>query len=381
MADAPSNPAAPQDPGLMATGMFVPPTAGASPGSTPAPAAGGLGAVPGGPPAVAASSEPGSATGRMSQAAVLLARKALIPIYGTIVRCPRCGTRLQDASVKQCPHCGVDPGSADAAAMLVPQGSLVSELFRGASYVPRGAWRILVSPKLWLVALVPFVFNVAFMYGMWKLTEVFVVDWFDTHTSVQALQDWNGLFWGFLALVLKMLGLIVHWLSFIMVPLFAAWLMTTAPFRVIFAAMSTLVGGRTEQLALQPPTRPVEPFDLGKFQAALVISIVDAMLLALLEAVLYLVLSPIAVIPFVGTFLWFVFPRALFAALDQSDPSFCRKGYYTREKIALWRERPWRFLGFGLSFFLLLVIPIVNAFVFPVVAAGGALLYLELDRK
>jgi uncharacterized protein involved in cysteine biosynthesis len=52
-----------------------------------------------------------------------------------------------------------------------------------------------------------------------------------------------------------------------------------------------------------------------------------------------------------------------------------------REKIALWRERPWRFFGFGLAFFFRLTIPFVNAIIFPVVAAGGAMLYLELDRK
>ena len=367
MAEAQNSPPAPNDPGLAATGMYAAqPPAGAAPAASVAPE-----------PAPAPL---GTAASGLPQTAVLLARKALVPIFGAIVRCPRCGTRIQDASVKVCPHCGVDPSSAEAAAMLVPRGSVTRELLRGAAYVPRGAWRILVTPKLWLVSLVPFIFNIAFMYGMWKLADVFVVDWFDRHTSIEAFENWHG-FWAFAAFVLRFLGALVHVGAIIMVPICAAWLMTTPPFRVIFAAMSTLVGGRTEQLVLQPPGKPVAPFNLGAFQAALVIAIVDALLLALLEALLYVLLSPIAIIPIIGTFLWFVFPRALFAAFDQSDPSFCRKGYYTREKIALWRERPWRFFGFGLSFFFLLTLPFVNAFVFPVVAAGGALLYLELDRK
>jgi uncharacterized protein involved in cysteine biosynthesis len=322
-----------------------------------------------------------SGAASVDQAAVLRARKALIPLVGNAPpRCPRCGTRLAADAAKQCPHCGVDPASAEAAAMLVPAGGVVGELLRGASYVPRGLWKIVSTPRLWAVSALPMLLSIAFTIGTFLLLKQSLLDWFESHTGAEPYKDWHGI-WAFGAIVFRFLCNLVYYLSFVMIPLVLAWILTTPPFRAIFAATSTLVGGRTEQLVLETPTRKAEPFNLGAFQASLAIAVVDALLLALLEGVLYVVLSPIAVVPVVGTLLWFLLPRAIFAAFDQSDPSFCRKNYYMREKIALWRERPWRFFGFGCAFFFLLTIPFVNALVFPVVAAGGALLYLELDRK
>jgi uncharacterized protein involved in cysteine biosynthesis len=94
-----------------------------------------------------------------------------------------------------------------------------------------------------------------------------------------------------------------------------------------------------------------------------------------------LLLLPANFIPVVGNLFWGVFLPASFASMDYTDLNLVRRGYTTREKIQLWRTYQWRFFGYGLSFFFLITIPLLNAFVIPAAAAGGALLYLELDRK
>jgi len=58
-----------------------------------------------------------------------------------------------------------------------------------------------------------------------------------------------------------------------------------------------------------------------------------------------------------------------------------RRAYSTREKWRLWKLHQWRLLGYGCSFCFLIAIPVVNIFVIPAACAGGAILFLELDRK
>ncbi len=309
-----------------------------------------------------------------------LARRALVPIVPNAgPRCPRCGNRLAEAGTKSCSRCLVDPSSPEAAAMLVQEGTALREFFRGAAYVPRGLMTILARPRLWPVAALPFLLNIVIFvlvtYAGLALIKTFSLQYSDA----KALSDWTG-WWTVAAYIIKFLAYISYYLGFVMVPLLTAWAMSAFPFsivlRAIFMPFATILGERAEQLILDLP-QAKEPFNFGALQAAIVISIVDTLLLALLQAVLYVVLIPLALIPPI----WMVLPPAIMAGMDHTDPTFCRKNYYMRERTALWKARKWRFLGFGVTFFFLLGIPFVNAVIFPVVAAGAVLLYLELDRK
>jgi uncharacterized protein involved in cysteine biosynthesis len=317
----------------------------------------------------------------------LLARRALIPIVANAgPRCPRCGVRLLATETKACPRCKVDPSSRAAAERLVPGGSFVREFFRGASYVPRGAVKIITTPKLWAVSALPLVLNVAIFLLVYYVILRFLVGSLEHYASPEATKTWTGVGWWIVGTVLWALGNLVASTVFkvVVIPLLLAWLMGAFPLsvilRTIFAPLATMVGERTEQVTLGLDAAN-EGFHLGALQASLVITIVDSLLLGVLEGVLYLLLSPINVIPFVGSILWMALPPAIFAGMNHSDPNFCRKNYYMRERVALWSLRKWRFLGFGCCFFFLLGIPFVNAVIFPVVACGSALMYLELDRK
>lgn len=124
-----------------------------------------------------------------------------------------------------------------------------------------------------------------------------------------------------------------------------------------------------------------QPFDFSRVYANLVVAILDAILLTSLQGLLYLLLLPINLLPFLGSVVWVVLPPAIFAGMDYSDINLVRRRYTIREKMRLWRAHEWRFLGYGMSFFFLITLPVVNAVAIPCAAVGGALLYLELDRK
>jgi CysZ protein len=312
-----------------------------------------------------------------------LAAKALVPLVpGAPPRCPRCGIRLlTDAEKKSCPRCKVDPASPEAAANLVPVGMPWKEFFYGAAYMPRGFFKILVSPRLWPAAAIPLILNIIIFAcvavgGIWLLNHALT-----PLASPDALPDWNG-WWVIPKYIIKFLGMAVGYLSWAMIPLLTAWLMGAFPFslllRAMFTPFATMVSERTEQvmLGLETAKQPLS-VAFADLYTSITVALVNTILLALLEGVLYLVLLPLALLPPI----WMVLPPTIMAGMDHTDPTFCRKSYWMRERVALWKARKWRFLGFGVTFFFLLGIPFLNAVIFPVAACGAAILYLELDRK
>lgn len=302
-------------------------------------------------------------------------------------RCPRCGERLDPKEPKHleaCPRCGVVPRSAQAGADLVPPGTWKRELLRGATYLPRGAFRLMRSPSLWKYAVVPFLLNVLVLVVA-AFIAYWAGDWLIGMANEGALKDWEaaGGLWKAMSYVVFFLAIIARVLAIVVLPLIMAWLLVAFPFnilyKIVFMPFMELLSEGTERVVLQVNTD--KPADFGKVYANLVVGILDAILLSLLQGCLYLVLLPLAFIPIVGTGLWFVVPPAVFAGMDYSDLNLVRRGYPLSEKWRLWRLHEWRFLGFGISFFFLLTIPFLNAFAIPCAAVGGALLYLELSRK
>jgi uncharacterized protein involved in cysteine biosynthesis len=257
---------------------------------------------------------------------------------------------------------------------------MMKELLRGAAYVPRGFLTILTRPRLWAVSAIPLLLNIIIFVLTVGLTIYVLNDWLIKETAPGALEQWKGFWWGALAIIIEVLGWLGRVASWIIIPLLTAWLMGAFPFsiilRAIFTPFATIVGERTEQVILDLP-QAKEPFHLGELGSSITMAIVNTILLAFAQGLLYVILVPLALIPP----LWMIVPPAIMAGMDHTDPTYCRKNYYMRERVALWRARKWRFLGFGVTFFFLLGIPFVNAIIFPTVACGAALLYLELDRK
>jgi CysZ protein len=310
-------------------------------------------------------------------------REPIAPALGT--RCPRCGERLlTDAPTKDCPRCRVDTTSEAAGALLVPQGTWIRELIRGATYLPRGFGRLVISPSLWKWAVIPLVLNI--LVVVLSLVVAYqLVGWLQNQTSATALQSWadaGGLWW-IMSKVVWVLGYVATWLVWIMLPLLSTWLICAFPFsilyKLLFMPFMELMTESAERLVLKFDED--QPFDFGRVYANLVIAIVDAIFLTLMQGLLFVLLLPINIIPFLGSMLWMVLPPALFSGMDYTDINLVRRKYTTTEKLKLWRTHEWRFLGYGLSFFFLITIPLLNVVAIPCAAVGGALLYLELDRK
>ncbi len=351
------------------------------------------------PPATSASAGPsaGSAQSpqevlrlRLAGDAHLRASRALdepvAPELGT--RCPRCGERLRvkadDPLPSTCPRCRVEVRSAKAGEHLVAPGAWSRELVRGALYMPRGLFRLLRSPSLWKYAVVPLILNIIVVVLSFLLADR-LAEWLVGKTGAGALRAWEdaGGLWWVLSYVVWALGWVASKLVWVVLPLISTWLIVAFPFGIIykllFMPFMELMTESTERLVLGFDED--QPFDFARIYSNLVVAILDAILLTLTQGLLYLLLLPINLLPFLGSLLWFALPPAVFAGMDYSDINLVRRRYTLREKVRLWRTHEWRFLGYGLSFFFLITLPLVNVVVIPCAAVGGALLYLELDRK
>lgn len=314
--------------------------------------------------------------------AVAAVEHPLFPDSGP--RCPRCGERLDKAKLDVCPRCKLDPKGQQAGADLLPMGTWKREFLRGVAYLPRGAFRLLRSPSLWKYAVIPLLINalVVFLalWGAYTLS-----DWLVQKTGPDALAPWTnaGGMWWVLAWVVWFVAWLARILAIVFVPILSTWIMLAFPFNILYKALfmpfMELLTESTERVVLD--VQQNEPFDFARVYANIVVGIIDAVLLTLTQGLLYLVLLPINVIPLAGWFLWMVLPPAIFAGMDYTDLNLVRRKYTLREKVRLWRHYEWRFLGYGVSFFFLLTIPVLNAVAIPCAAVGGALLYLELPKK
>ncbi|MEZ6188389.1 MAG: EI24 domain-containing protein [Planctomycetota bacterium] len=314
----------------------------------------------------------------------------LLPNRGK--RCPRCGLLIPGTEAtgevpanlaqQTCSRCGVVYVSAEAGARLVPGKGWLRELFRGMTYLPRGAGRIVRSPSLWKYSIVPLILNLVAVGLAFALAWV-LSGWLVELTGPDRLESWTGWFWYSLSWVVYFLGLIARAAVFVVVPLLALWLIVAFPFsllyKLVFMPFMEMLTEATDRAVLE--IQDEVSFEFSAFYANLVVALIDAVFLTLLQGLLFVILLPINLIPFLGSVVWLVLPPAIFAGMDYSDINLVRRTYSTREKWRLWSLHQWRFLGYGISFCFLIAIPVVNVFVIPAACAGGALLFLELDRK
>lgn len=158
----------------------------------------------------------------------------------------------------------------------------------------------------------------------------------------------------------------------------AVWILTfSAVTLAIGSPLYDRIAEQTEELAGSPPQPVEEP--LGASVARAVRQTLGLVGLSLLLAVPLFLLT---LVPVAGTVLgpvasacvggWMVTTELVGGALERRG----RPGL--RDRWALMRGQRARVLGFGVPVFLLLALPLVAIFVFPVAAAGGTLLAREL---
>lgn len=302
----------------------------------------------------------------------------------SIKRGPRCATcgdlRTSPAGCPACrPELAEHLGELKETLEIKPKGYAPSEFLRGAGYLPRGAWFLARNPRLWRYAAAPLLINLVVACAGFALAVYLSVHMGELGS--EALNSWQG-GWSYVAWVLKPL----LWLSTILlpllVPLLLAWLLTAFPlgilYKLLFTPFMEALGGATDRALL---TGGHERHEFQTSHLTILYTCLDALVLGLVQGIVIVVLLPILLVPLIGGVIWMVLPPSLFASMDFSDIHLVRRGYEAGEKLRLWWTHHWRFLGYGASFFFLLSIPILNALAIPVATVGGAMLYLELERK
>jgi len=311
-----------------------------------------------------------------------LAPEGWLPYSGKLgERCNTCGDLR--SSPAGCPACRTElvalRETLPERLTIKPKGYAPGEFMRGMGYLPRGFWFLFRNPRLWKYAVVPLLINmVVALLGLWGAIYLSK----NVHEmGTNAMSDWQGA-WAVAAKVFEFGLYLFEFAAVLLIPIVLAWLLTAFPLGIIYKLLFTpfmeALGGATDRLVL------TEGKDRVEFQTShltIIYTMFDTVVLGVLQGVLIVLLLPLLLIPVVGSLVWMVLPPSIFASMDFSDIHLVRRGYTAGEKMRLWKTHKWRFFGYGASFFFFLTLPILNALAIPIATVGGALLYLELDRK
>lgn len=314
------------------------------------------------------------ALGAAERGRVLLAARVFLDSG----RCPRCGYRAtRDAP---CPHCRVAAViSADAAESL-RGGGFSGEILRGMSYLPRGLWHLIRTPRLYAVAAIPILLNVGVVLAAFALARRLAA-WLGS-LGPETLADWDAGLWRLLRVGAIAAAHLAGELSVLFVPLAAALLFATVGRTLLMPLMELLAESATDLLHGKPED---QPFDLARVAKNALRGLLDAVVVMILQLVLLVLFLPLAWIPLVGPLLWFTLPPASTAAIDLLDLNLIVRHYGPREKVRLLWRRKGRIFGLGLAFFLCLEAPWLNLILgmvlLPAATVGSALLYVELDER
>jgi len=293
-------------------------------------------------------------------------------------RCPRCGLRV--SLEEDCRRCHLRPVSAAAGALLRPAGAAITELWTGALCLPRGLFLLARSRELRALSIVPLLVNLGFLVAAWKLGSG-LRDWL-TALSPEALTEWTGPLWGRLRFVLIAAAPFAGRLSSLFIPLCAALLFGLVGKYPLMPFLE-LLAEKAVDVKLKDALE--EPFSLLRIGKNMARGLVDTVLVTAIQLFITILLLPLAWLPLLGPLLWFALPPAFGAAIDYLDLNLVVRHYGPWEKARIFWARRWRLAGFGLAFVLPLSLPWINLvlgpLLLPTAAVGGAILFLELDRK
>ncbi len=244
---------------------------------------------------------------------------------------------------------------------------MISEFFAGVGLLARGARVILKRPRLFLLGALPAVLTSIIFLAL-LITLLFRIDEIVSWMTPFA-EGW-AVGWATTVRILIGVALVAGSILLMVISFSALTLAIGAP---LYDKISEAVD---EAEGDAPPPRD-EP--IGVQVARAVRQTVGVILLSLGFAILMI---PIGAIPVIGQVAGAIL-SALFGgwvlALELIGSACERRGVLTLgERRALMRDQRAKALGFGVPTFLLLSLPVIAIFVFPIATAAGTLLARDL---
>ncbi len=182
--------------------------------------------------------------------------------------------------------------------------------------------------------------------------------------------DFNGFFWSILKGILRFLGIAIILIIF--------------PF--MFSLISALINPFFRGL-LYSKTRLIENINNKTENNSLTI-IIQSIVNELKKLILYVILSILVLffnfIPFIGTICYIIFQcllTALFVGLEFISPYLEENKLNFSDQIKFVKKNKRMILGFGISAYILLLVPLIQAYFLSTNTIAGALLCTDLDKK
>ncbi len=252
-------------------------------------------------------------------------------------------------------------------------GNGMAYFFRGFSFFVR-------HPRLWRYAIVPWLINLSMML----IFAVLVVRHFGAvvDLAAQVIPDIEVSHWYQQILVAMLSGVkaaivLAIGLTFVLVGYVVFLIIGFA----VAGPFNDALSRRVEEL--QRGTRGSDSTHVGVL-AELRYSLVDQFRRLGLYVVCQAILFPINLIPIVGSLLYatlsFVI-SSLFIGFEFVDHSMSRRRFTFSQKQAILRQHWLLIATFGVSLFVVFLIPLMNLVLLPLGVTGGTLLYADLEAS
>jgi CysZ protein len=222
------------------------------------------------------------------------------------------------------------------------------------------------QPRLWLLAALPFMLCLMLYAALFSVGWHWIGGWIG-----DALVDREG-WWRWLGYVL--------WVLFWIVALILSVILFVPVAAILASPFNDLLSEKTERLYRGVELN--EPFSLRALIRSLRVGLAGEVRRALTLAVLLLFALSLNLIPVIGQIAAATASTALtiyYLSLEFTSFSMDRRYYDWPAKRGFLRRFRARSLGFGSAAFLIMMIPIVNAFFIPVSAIAGTMLFCDTD--
>lgn len=239
----------------------------------------------------------------------------------------------------------------------------------GLGYPFRGFRFLLSHPRLWPLAALPFILCVALYVLVIWLGWSWIGGWIEG-----ALVEREGWWWRWLGYLLY----VVFWIVALGLSVLAY-----VPLAAIIASpFNDLLSEKTEKL--YQGIELDEPFSVKLLVRSLRVGLVGEVKRSLTLAVLLLFALSLNLIPGVGQVAAMVASTGFtiyYLSLEFTSFSMDRRLYTWDRKRAFLKRFRARSVGFGAAMFLILMVPLVNAFFIPISAVAGTLLFCDTELK
>lgn len=239
----------------------------------------------------------------------------------------------------------------------------------GLGYPFRGFRFLLRHPRLWPLAALPFLLCAALYVLVIWLGWSWIGGWIEG-----ALVEREGWWWRWLGYLLY----VVFWLVVLAVSVLAY-----VPIAAIVASpFNDLLSEKTEKL--YQGIELDEPFSIKLLIRSLRVGLVGEIKRSLTLAVLLLFALSLNLIPGIGQVAAMVASTGFtiyYLSLEFTSFSMDRRLYTWERKRAFLKRFRARSVGFGAAMFLILMVPLVNAFFIPISAVAGTMLFCDTELR